>query len=277
MRCTVDINYDQLSDVNSTFEALKQSISEYLNNTEFTDCQFAPGERIECQLLLVVNGYDNNIVSGEIQLQSLRPVFNASYTTTVLNLKDTKVDFEYQEGDPLTFSAIQPDSQLTGLLSYYAYLVLAMDFDTFSLRGGDQYWDILKRITLQFQNSSYSGWAQFDNNRNRGAIVDAFTQSPTKPIREIMYDYHRLGLDQMALAPEKARLAIDSSLQSLENIQKLSPISVCLNIFKDSKLPELVNIYSGAPQSERQKAYELLKEIYPAETSSLEKIRLGEK
>lgn len=277
LHCNVDINYDQVSGVNSTFETLKQSISEYLNNTAFTDCQFSPAERIECQLLLVVNSYDNNTVSGELQIQSLRPVYNATYTTTVLNFKDNKIDFEYQEGDPLVFSATEPDRQLTALLDFYAYLILALDFDTFSLYGGEQYWDYLKRLTLQFQNSGYTGWTAFDDIRNRGAIVDAVTQPSTKVFRDLLYNYHRLGLDQMALSPEKGRLAIGSSLQHLAQIQRMAPMSASLTLFKDAKLPELVNIYSGAPQKERQNIYNLLQNIYPAENTILEKIRLGEK
>lgn len=277
LHCIVDINYDQVSGVNSIFETLKHSISDYLNNTAFTDCNFSTAERIECQILLVVKSYDNNIVSGELQIQSMRPVYNAAYTTTVLNFKDNKIDFDYREGDPLVFSAAQSDNQLTGLLDYYAYLILALDFDTFSLYGGEPYWELLTRIILQFQNSGYSGWAAFDDNRNRGAIVDAITQPSAKEFRDLLYYYHRSGLDQMALSPAKGRLAIESSLQSLGQIHRVAPMSACLTIFKDAKLQELVNIYSGALPKERQSTYDMLKDIFPAETTMLEKIRLGEK
>lgn len=277
LRCTVQINYDKAPGANSTFETLKQSIEEYLNNTAFTECQLSPSERIECQLMLLVDSYDNNVVSGELQVQSLRPVYDSAYTSTLLNHRDSKIDFEYQEGDPLVFSSLQPDRQLTALLDYYAYLILALDFDTFSLHGGQPYWDSLNRIVMQYQNSGYTGWSAYDDNRNRGAIADSFTQSPTRGIRDVLYQYHRHGLDMMLLAPDKGRQAIVASIGDLHRIHQLSPMSVCLAMFKDAKLSELVNILSKAPDSQRQNAYHVLSDVYPSEHDVLEKIHLGEK
>ncbi len=277
LNCSVNINYDQVSGAKPTFEALQRSIAEYLNNTAFTDCIFDPGERIECQIMLVVKSYDNQTVSGELQLQSMRPVFNSTYTTTILNLKDNKIAFEYRDGDPLVFSVDYADSQLTALLNFYAYLMIAMDFDSFSPLGGEKYWEIARQISMQYQNSVYTGWSAFEDNRNRGAIVDAFTQPSTKPMRDLSYVYHRTGLDQMALSPEKGRYNISASLATLGQVQKMAPMSVALSMFKDAKLHELVNLYSGANQSERQKAYDILTDIYPAENTMLNKIRLGEK
>lgn len=277
LKCTVDVNASQVSGTTSTFETLKQAISEYMNTTAFSTAQFAENEKIECQLFLTVKSYDDNTVKGELQIQSTRPVYNSSYTTPIINFRDTKIDFEYQEGDPLVFSTTDMESQLTALLNYYAYLILAMDFDSFSPRGGDAYWDILKRITLQGQNSGQSGWKAFEDNRNRAAVLAVFTEPSTEILRDLLYQYHRQGLDQMALVPDKGRNVIHQALGYLERVQKAAPMSVGLVMFKDAKLQELASIYSNATSAERKDAYELLQKLYPSETDLLEKIRLGEK
>lgn len=276
LNCRVEVNASQLSGTQSVFETLQQAITEYMNSTTFSNAQFSPGERIDCQLFLTVKEYNDNIVKGDLQIQSTRPVYNSAYTTTLINFKDSKIDFQYQEGEPLVFSVNNMESQLTAILNFYAYLILAVDFDSFSPKGGEPYFDKLKMIVQQGQSSGEIGWKAFEDNKNRSAVVSAFTDNQTSMIRDLIYQYHRQGLDQMSVSPDKGRMAIHNSLSELQRVYKAQPMSVALSMFKDAKFDELVNIYSKGTSEERKDAYELLQPIYPAEGDRLEKIKLGD-
>ena len=276
LNCEVTINADQISGNKQVFETLQQAVSDYLNTTVFTNAQFAANEKIECRLFLTVKEYSDDTFKGDLQVQSLRPVYNSSYTTSLLNFKDTKIEFTYRENEPLVFSVNNMESQLTQILNFYAYLILAIDFDSFAPLGGDPYFERLAMIVQQAQSSGETGWKAFEDNKNRSAVLSAFTDPATTELRDMMYKYHRQGLDQMAVSVDKGRAAVTESLETIKKVQDVSPMSVALSMFKDAKLDELVNIYSKAPADERAKVYNLLEPIYPTESERLEKIKKGQ-
>lgn len=275
LNCTVTINSDQVSGYQSVFQTLEQAIQEYMNTTVFTNAQFAANEKIECRLFFTVTEYADDKVKGDLQIQSLRPVYNSSYTTTLINFKDTRLDFIYRENEPLVYSVNNWEDQLTGILNFYAYLILAVDFDSFALKGGESYWERLKQIVQMGQSSGEVGWKAFEDTKNRSAVLNGFVESNTAGIRELLYQYHRQGLDQMATSVDKGRLAVTESLQIMADIHQAAPMSVILSMFKDAKFDELVNIYSKAPVEERNKVYNLLEPIYPTEQTRLEQIKKG--
>lgn len=275
--CTVEVNTSAIEGTNkSVFETLQQAITEYFNETKWTNAVFSPNERIECRFFLTVKEYNNDRIKGEIQVQLSRPVYNSTYTTTLLNFKDTKVEFDYREGEPLIFNDNMWTNNLLGLLDYYAYLFLALDFDSFSPLGGQPYFDKLATIVQQAQSSGEIGWRAFEDTRNRSAVLAAFTDSGTSGMRQLLYDYHRKGLDEMVTSPDKGRASITESLKNLKQVYDVSPMSVALSIFRDSKLDELVNVYSKAPQNERDEVYDLLQPLYPTDRTQLEKIKKPE-
>ncbi len=277
--CKVEFNTDQVSGTNkSIFETLSAAVNDYMNTTTFTSAQFSAREKIECRLFFTIKEVsDDGIISGELQVQSSRPVYNSSYTTTLINFKDSKIDFTYQEGTPLTFTTNSMESQITAILNFYAYLIIAVDFDSFALKGGEQYWEQLKQIVQMAQSSGETGWRAFEDNKNRSAVMSAFTEGRNgDAIRTLLYNYHRLGLDQMVLSTDKGRAAITNSLDNIKTIYSTQPMSVVLSMFKDSKLDELVNVYSRASATEREKTYNLLQPIYPTEEERLVKIKNGE-
>lgn len=272
--CTVEVNTSAIEGTNkSVFETLQQSISDYFNETKWTNTVFSPNERIECRFFLTVKSYDNDRIKGEVQVQLSRPVYNSTYTTTLFNFKDTKIEFDYREGEPIIFNENTWTNNLTGLLDYYAYLFLALDFDSFSPRGGQPYFDRAATIVQQAQSSGEIGWRAFEDNKNRSAVLTSYTDGNTSVVRDMLYQYHRKGLDEMATSPDKGRSAITESLQGLKDIYDQAPMSVALSIFRDAKLDELVNVYSKAPQSERDDVYDLLQGIYPTDKRQLEKIK----
>ena len=276
LNCTVTINADQVEGTNkSVFEALQAAVSDYMNTTVFTNAQFANNEKIDCRLFFTIKEYDGEIMTGDLQVQSTRPVYNSSYTTTLLNFKDSKIDFAYRESDPLVFSENNMESQLTAILNFYAYLFLALDFDSFSPQGGTPYFERLAQIVQMAQSSGEVGWKAFEDNKNRSALLSAYTDPATEALRQMNYDYHRQGFDQMSVSVDKGRAKVTETLNVIKNIFDKAPMSVSLSLFKDAKLDELVNLYSKAPADERNKVYNLLEPIYPTERERLEEIKNG--
>lgn len=272
--CKVDINTDAIETPNTNiFETLSQSITDYMNETKWTNTQFGNNERIECRLLLTVREYSGNRIKGDLQVQSSRPVYNSNYNSTMFNFKDNKVEFDYYEGQPLVFNENIWTDNLTGILDFYAYFMLALDFDSFSEKGGQPYFDMAATIVQQAQSSGESGWKIFEDNRNRSALLNSYTDQKTKRIRDIIYEYHRKGLDEMSVSPDKGRTIITESIKGLQEIYTKAPMSVVFASFRDAKLDELENIYCKSPSSERETVYEILSTIYPSDSERLNKIK----
>ena len=274
LNCSVEVNTDKIAGTDKdVFTTLQSAITEYMNNTQWGNAQFLANERIECKLFLTVNSYEVTTMKCDLQVQSLRPVYNSSYTTTLINFKDTNVEFDYQENEPLIYSENTMESNLTAILNFYAFLILAVDFDSFSPNGGDLYFEKANNVVTMAQSSGESGWKAFEDNKNRSAVLSAFTDKATSSIRTLMYNYHRKGLDEMVLSPDKGKAVITESLGILKSIYDVAPMSVVLSMFKDAKLDELVNVYSKSNVSERQAVYELLYPLYPTEGQRLNQIK----
>lgn len=279
LNCEVEVNSDKISNGSKdVFNELKEAVTDYMNMTKWTNAVFGTNEKINCKLLLTLNSWDDatGLMKGDLQIQSQRPVFNSTYTTALINFRDTKVDFTYDRGQPLTFSEMQMEDNLTAILNFWAYMIIAMDFDSFELKGGDPYYDKAAQVVRLAQSSGESGWKAFEDNTNRSAVLSAFTENNTAPIRQMLYDYHRMGLDQMVVTVDKGRSTITHTLENLAKIYDVAPMSVCLTMFKDAKLDELINIYSKANMTEKESVYEMLYQVYPSETTRLEKIKKTE-
>lgn len=274
LNCTVEVNSSKIEGTDkSPFDELQEAMTEYFNTRKWTNAQFAPNEKIECRFFMTVSKYEDEKFTADVQVQVSRPVYNSTYTTTLLNFKDTKVEFTHRRGEQLVYNESTWEDNLTAILNYYANLFLALDFDSFSPLGGQPYFDRMASIVQMAQSSGETGWRAFEDTKNRSAVLGSYTDASTSGIRELMYNYHRKGLDEMVTSPDKGRAVITESLKTLQKIYQNQPMSVALSIFKDTKLDELVNIYSGAPDSEREDVYNLLKDIYPTETERLEQIR----
>lgn len=277
LRCQVEVNSQKIEGTNkSVFETLQSSMADYMNENRFSTATFSPNEKIECRMYLTVSEYDGDRIKGDLQVQLSRPVYNSTYTTTLLNFKDSKIDFEYKEGDPLVYNETSQQNNLTAIMDFYAYLFLALDFDSFSPLGGQSFYDRAQTVVQAAQSSGEVGWKAFEDTKNRAAVLSSFTDNNTSGIRRLLYDYHRKGLDEMVTSPDKGRSTITESLKEIQTVYKNAPMSVALSIFRDAKLDELVNVYSKSPQSERDAAYEILQLIYPTDRERLDKIKKGE-
>ena len=274
LKCDVEINSEQIQNSSKeVFTTLKQAIADYMNTTKWTDAQFSVNEKIECRMYFTIKSYTDNLMQGDLQVQSSRPVYNSSYTTTVMNFKDTKIEFTYQENEPLVYSETTMESNLTAILNFYAFMIIALDFDTFSLKGGEPYYEKAANVVRMAQSAGESGWKAFEDTKNRSAVLSAFTEGNTSGIRDILYNYHRRGLDEMALSVDKGRAMVTQMMETLKKVFDTAPMSVCLSMWKDAKLDERVNIYSKAGQTEKDKVYDLLYAVYPTEQTRLKKIK----
>lgn len=276
LNCRVEVNSDKITGTNkSVFTTLQEAITSYMNDTKFTAAQYSPIEKIDCTLFFTIKEYDGDKMTGDIQVQATRPAYNASYTTNLINFRDSKVEFTYSEGEPLTFNETNMESQLTAILNFYAYLIIAIDTDSFAPRGGEAAWDRVKTIVQQAQSSGETGWRAFDDNKNRAAVLGAYTDPSTQQLRDMVYKYHREGIDQMSVSPDKGRAAITESIETLKNIYNVAPMSVGLSMFRDSKLDELVNVYTKGSQEERDRVVEILSSLYPTDQDRIQKIKEG--
>ena len=279
LNCEVEVNSQKISNGSKDiFNELKQSITDYMNTTKWTNATFGTNEKINCKLMLTLSSWDENtgLMKGDLQIQSQRPVFNSTYTTALINFRDTKVDFNFETGQQLVFNEMNMEDNLTAILNFWAYMIIAMDFDSFELNGGTPYYEKAAQVVRLAQSSGESGWKAFEDNNNRSAVLSAYTDNQTSPIRQILYDYHRMGLDQMVVTVDKGRSTITHTLENLGKIYDVAPLSVCLTMFKDAKLDELINIYSKANTTEKEAVYEMLYQVYPSETNRLDQIKKTE-
>ena len=220
LNCQVTINIDQVQDQvdEEMFNTLQQSVTEYMNDRKWSNAQISIAERINCAIYITIKSIEDSRYVGDIQIQASRPVYNTSYTTTTFNFKDSEFSFTYQEYEPLVYNDNMFENNLTCVLNFYAYLILGIDFDTFSPRGGDVFFRKAETFAIMGQSSQEAGWQTFGSSRNRSAIISSFTEERLAPYREMMYKYHRLGLDQMSMYPDKGRKAIKQELTTLKEV-----------------------------------------------------------
>lgn len=276
--CTVKVidSQIQLTD-KRIFRTLEQSIAEFINNRQWTTEKVQPNERIECNFQIILSSYNvkTNHFVGSMQVISRRPVYGTSYNTTVFNILDENIEFDFAEFQPMNFNENSYSSNLTSLLGFYGYYLIGLDYDSFGLLGGTPYFNKALQIANNAQQGSgLAGWQPFERNlRSRYNLIDNILNERFRPIREAYYTYHREGLDQLSKTPEEARKKIYASLEMVKKVFKIAPNTVMLIMFFEAKTDELINIYKNAPANEKPKAIELLSEINVSNISKYEKIR----
>ena len=276
LNARVTINSDQVQATNKqVFTTLQNALSEFINNKKWTDATFAVNERIECSMtILITEIVSDNSFKGEIQVQARRPVYNSSYTTTLLNHRDTEFSFDYTEFEPLEYTENVLNSNLIATVVFYIYTILGLDFDSFSPQGGNAFLQQAQQIvSLAQAQTSWTGWKAFENDRNRHALATALQDNTSEAFREMWYNYHRKGLDEMAANPDRGRTTIIGLLPVLEQVKSTRPTSPLLQMFADAKLDEVVLIYSKATTQEKQEGYKMLSNLYPALTNRMESLK----
>jgi len=277
LQATIKINHNQIqgSDA-SVFENLQQTLEQFVNERQWTDLQFQKNERIICNFNITVTKYnkDENTFTCTALIQANRPVYNASYTTTLYNNTDRNFDFQFQQFDQIRFNEETVDNQLTALFAFYAYLIIGIDLDSFSPLGGT---DVLQRcmnLVNNAQSLSFTGWKAFENDRNRFALINDYIDEEMKPFRQLQYDYYRTGLDEMANNVERGRTNVTAALEKLKQARENKPLSQWPVIWTDYKKDELANIYKGkGTQKEKSQVYDILFGINASQNNYWSKIK----
>lgn len=278
LNCQVSIITDARLEVTSVekeiFDQLKQTIYDLMNNTKWTKDKFKVEERINCQLQLQINSIPTSgTYEGSLQIQSSRPVFNGSYNTTLFNFQDDDISFTYSRNSILIYAPNQFRDNLTSVLAFYAYFIIGMDYDSFSLKGGTPYFTEAQQIVSNAQAGGGKGWKSNEaGKRNRYWLVDNILQQLFEPMRECIYEYHRKGMDMLYENKETGRKSITAALNKLSKVSATRPNSINVLNFAQSKRNELKNLYQDAPATEKTEVVTILKRIDPANSSKYEEI-----
>jgi len=275
--CMVSVSAGQVQTVDRrVFETLRTSIFEFMNNRQWTEYKYTMDERIECSIMInVTSQVSSDRFKATIQVQSRRPVYNTSYTTVMLNILDKDFEFEYVENTPLEYAEGTFTSNLTGVLAYYAYVILGYDFDSFTPNGGTPFFEKAQSIASMAQSNRYQdGWMAFGTDRNRYWLTENLLNSRYSAIRDINYRYHRLGLDQMYEKKEKGRETIVECLESMKRVNVDRPNLYAKYIFMLSKSDELIKLFSdnSVPPMEKARAVNVLSEIDPSNSGKYQEI-----
>jgi len=247
------------------FQQLETAMKDFLNGRKWAADAILPQERIECNFILNITAWDGSSnFSGELQVQSSRPVYGSTYTSTLLNVNDKDIDFTYTEGQSIDYTDQNFQSNLSSIMAFYAYIIVGMDYDSFSKLGGTSYFAAAQNVVTNAQNSSSKGWKAFDGNINRYWLAENLNNKLYQPLREFMYDYHRNGLDIMADNAGKGRKVISDLLPILSQVDRQRLGSMFPLVFFTAKSDELVSIFTKTNSQERLQAMNTLSQADPA-------------
>jgi len=244
---------------------LETAMKDFLNGRKWSQDNILPAERIECTFIMNITTWDGNSnFSAELQVLSTRPVFNSSYNSTLLNTLDKDIDFVYTEGQPMDFTDQNFQSNLTSILAFYAYVIVGMDYDSFSRFGGTPYFAAAQTVVTNAQASSAKGWKAFDGSINRYWLSENLNNKAYQPLRSFIYDYHRNGLDVMQDNTSKGRKAIADLLETLTTVDRQRVGAMFPLVFFTAKRDEFVAIFSKADGAQRVAVMNTLSQADPA-------------
>ncbi|MGY8914626.1 MAG: type IX secretion system protein PorD [Flavobacteriales bacterium] len=274
LNCTITINSDQVGQTNQQiFKTLERSLNDFVNKSKWTNKVYKERERVNARMFITVSEYESNRFKASIQLQSSRPVFNTSYESPVFNYKDNQFNFEYIEFQPLVYNENVFDSNLVGVVSYYVYIMLGLDADTFALEGGNDFFRKAQNIVTQAQGSSFTGWSQSSSERTRFELVDNLLSNTFREYRIAMYNYHRKGLDILADNNSTGKQVIAGTMRLMETMVKRRPNAFLIQTFFDAKSEEIKDIFSDGPKMDIVQLKETLTRIAPFYSNTWNEIK----
>ncbi len=266
MEFIVNINTPKLQTTDPrVFETLKESMLNFLNNQKWTADVFDPKERIKCNIQMTIKDeLAANTFSADFAIQAVRPVYGSSYETPILSHVDKDFSFIYEQFQPLEYTKNLFADNLTSFLSFYVYIILGMDYDSYSLYGGEPYFqtanDILNTIPPSAAQA-FPGWRSLDGNRNRYWIIENLLNPRVREYRQAMYDYHRQSLDIMYENVETGRAIMLKSLETLSKVNRAYPNSMILQMFSNAKSNEIIEIFKKGTREEKSKVRSIMAKI----------------
>lgn len=274
LNCAVSINASQIQTSDAgVFRDMENSIEQFMNGRKWTNDTYKIHEKILCNILITITKMPAiGSFSASVQVQSARPVYNSTYTSLLFNFADRDWEFEYVESMPLEYNDNTFTSNLTSMLAFYAYLIIGLDYDSFSELGGTPYFQRALNVVNNAQQSNLPGWQAIGSNRNRYWIVENLNNPQMAELRKALYHYHRRGLDTFESNPDESRQIILNGLKEIKKVRDINPNSILVVSFFDAKGKELANIFSDGNIQIRRQAYDIITAIDPSNRSNYEKI-----
>lgn len=258
------------------FQSLEVAIKDFYQTRRFTNLNYAPSERIDINLLLTITSQPaSDRFEGNLQVIYARPVYGTDYNTPLLDLVDNNVQFNFLENTQIEFTPDRYLTNLSSLLGFYAYFILGMDADSFSPTGGSTFYTLAQQVVNNAQNASETGWKAFEDQRNRYWLLDNQVQAVFRPFREMLYSYHRIGMDTMSEDPIASRKTIATAIERLKTVHQAKPASYNLQVFFNAKYNELVEIFKQADPADKTKLFNTLQIIDPGHISQYQNMMRG--
>ncbi len=272
--CKVQVTSQQIQGTNKQiFQTLQSELFEFINNTKWTNHIFGPEERIDCNLMITITDeISADEFKGRISIQARRPVHNTNYNSVLINYVDNDFHIRYVEFEPLIYNESGANSNLISIVTYWIYIIIGLDYESFGLQGGSEFFEKAESIVNRSQNSAERGWKSFESLRNRYWLTENLLNNRYEGIRQCFYNYHRLGLDVMNNKAPDGRMVIAESLTLLQQVHRDRPGSFLMQLFFDAKNDELVNIFSESFPEEKNRVIQILTELDPSNLTKYNKL-----
>ena len=268
LNCSVDINAEQTGQSNlQVFRTLKTQVQEFMNNTTWTDVEYKQQEKIDCSIVIIISNIDSDFFTASIQVQSSRPVYNATYSTPVFSFNDRQFNFSYTEFQPLNYNPNTFDSNLISVLAYYAYTIIGMDAATYTRGGGTPYFEEAKQIVNTAQQSGSEGWTAQSGTQSRFRLNEDLLSPNFSDFSEVLYTYHRNGLDFMAENTREAKQSIAVTLALFDQMYANRPNNFLTRVFFDAKADEVARMFSDGPQVNISELVTTLNKVAPTKAT----------
>lgn len=277
-QCSISINTTQISNTGNQqrYNELRQKLYTFIHDRKWCQYNLKQNERIECSITINLAKASGDEYEGTVNLVLQRPVFKASYKTTLMSFQDKKVRFQYADGDQLEYDENSSLSELTSLIAYYLNLFIAVELDSFSPNGGSPYFSKCQNIVNL--NLKEVGWNVAESGQNnRYWITENFTNSTYSKVHDFYYQYHRMGLDVMSETPDAGRAVILESLKLLQQVNAQKSNLAIVRIILNTKKDEIINIFKEGMPSEKTQVINIMKQIDPTNSSAYDAINTASK
>lgn len=255
------------------FESLELTLRDFLNNQRWTNDDFEPEERIDCNLLLTITEeLSATSFKADFAIQATRPIYNSDYQTALISYVDKGIVFSYEAFQPIEFTENVFNENLSSVIGFYSYIILGLDYDSFSPLGGDAYFQKAQDI-LNSVPDGIKGWRSLDGNRNRYWMIESILSPRTAEMRKANYNYHRLALDKMVENKDAARAEMLTALKTLEKVSKGYPNAMIVQMFALAKGDEIIEIFKGGTRQEQNDVIRIMSRLDPSSAAKYRKIR----
>ncbi len=264
LNAKVIVNAQLTGDENiQVFKTLEKQLNELVNNSNWSKKEVKSQERINCNFVINITEYSGTFFSGNLQVQSSRPIFGSSYTSSLYNVNDKDFTFQYTEFQIMQFTPNQYQNNLVSVMAFHIYMILGLDADSFSLNGGTEHFKQAQQIVNYSQQENYAGWKLSDGLQSRFKLIDDLLSPAFSDYRTILYNYHRLGLDLMNENVIEGKTQIVNALSLFNGIASNRPNAYVTRVFFDTKADEIEKLYTDGPSVNVDKLLTVLNRIAP--------------